>query len=268
MKEPGRDAAVDPGRAGLPPFADSWDEHAAWWKATFTGGADREYEIEIIPLVVRELATCRVAVDIGCGEGQVARALAAATGCRVVGVDPSGEQIANARAAEDPGLAISYVRAEGEHLPLASGSVDAAFCCLVIEHVADADALLAEAARVLAPGGTFLLVVNHPVFQGPGSGFVDDQILEERYWRVGPYLVEQWDVEEVDPEVSLAFSHRPLSRYVNPLAARDLVLVHLEEPSPRMELLTDSVDPEFEATIPRLCAMRFEHRPRFSPPGP
>jgi SAM-dependent methyltransferase len=264
VKKSGRDEPGAPPGAGPPPFAESWDEHAAWWKATFTGGADREYEIEIIPLVTRHLAGCRVVVDIGCGEGQVARAVAAATGCRVIGVDPSGEQLANGVAAADPELSITYVRAAGEQLPLATGSVDAAFCCLVIEHVADADALLAEAARVLVPGGTFLLVVNHPVFQGPGSGFVDDQILDERYWRVGPYLVEQWDVEEVDPHVSLAFNHRPLSRYVNPLGARDLVLVHLEEPSPRLELLADSIDAEFEATIPRLCAMRFEHRPAIS----
>ncbi len=262
MTEPARREAANAAGAGPPPFAESWDEHAEWWRTTFTGGADREYEIEIIPLVVRELGGHRVVVDIGCGEGQVARAVAAANGCRVVGVDPSQLQLANALEKADPDLAITYVRAEGERLPLATGSVEAAFCCLVIEHVADADALLAEAARVLAPGGTFLLVVNHPVFQGPGSGFVDDQILDERYWRVGPYLVEQWDVEEVDPDVSLAFSHRPLSRYVNPLAERDLVLVHLEEPSPRMELLADSIDAEFESTIPRLCAMRFEHRPR------
>jgi ubiquinone/menaquinone biosynthesis C-methylase UbiE len=247
---------------GPPPFAESWDEHADWWKATFTGGADREYEIEIIPLVVAQLRTPRVAVDIGCGEGQVARAVAAATGCRVIGVDPAPRQLANALDAADPELAITYVQAEGEHLPIATGSVDAAFCCLVIEHVTDADALLAEAARVLAPGGAFVLVVNHPAFQGPGSGFVDDQILNEVYWRMGPYLAEQWDVEEVDPTVSLAFSHRPLSRYINPLAERDLVLVRFEEPSPRMELLAESVDADFESKIPRLCAMRFEHRPR------
>ncbi len=262
MKNPAQPGAA--AGTGPPPYAESWDEHAGWWKKTFTGGADREYEIEIIPLVVANLGQCRVTVDIGCGEGQVARAVAAATGGMVIGVDPSGEQLANGAGAADPALAIDYVQAEGEHLPLATGSVESAFCCLVIEHVADADALLAEVARVLQPGGRFVLVVNHPAFQGPGSGFVDDQILDERYWRVGPYLVEQWDIEEVDPNVSLAFSHRPLSRYVNPLVAHDLVLVHLEEPAPRLELLGDSADPEFESTIPRLCAMCFEHRPRLA----
>ena len=243
------------------PSAAVWDANAEWWKSTFTGGADREYELEILPLVARGLSRCRVVVDIGCGEGQVARRLVEEHKTAVIGVDPSPVQLANARAASKPGDSISYIEAEGEYLPIRSQSVDGAVCCLVIEHVADADALLTEAARVLSDGGMFLLVVNHPVFQGPGSGFVDDQILEERYWRVGPYLTEQWSVEQVDANVSLPFRHRPLSRYINPLVDEGLVLVRIEEPPPRRELLGDSVDPDFESTIPRLCAMHFERRP-------
>ena len=245
------------------PSAAVWDANAEWWKTTFTGGADREYELEILPLVSRGLAGCRVVVDIGCGEGQVARRLVDENRATVIGVDPSAVQLDNARSASKPDDPIFYVEAEGEHLPLGSQSVDGALCCLVIEHVNDADALLAEAARILSVGGRFLLVVNHPVFQGPGSGFVDDQILDERYWRVGPYLTEQWSDEQVDAKVSLPFRHRPLSRYINPLVDAGLVLVQLEEPPPRRELLSDSVDPDFESTIPRLCAMHFERRPPF-----
>lgn len=239
--------------------ADVWDANASWWKETFTDGADREYEIQIMPLVLDELAGCRRIVDIGCGEGQISRRFAA-HGAAVVGVDPSRAQLANAIAADRRGIA--YVQGMGERLPLCSESVDAAVCCLVIEHAVDADALLGEVARVLAVGGRFLLVVNHPAFQGPGSGFVDDQILDERYWRVGPYLKEQWVVERVDSAVSLGFSHRPLSRYINPAVDAGLVLTRLIEPAPRRELLEGSSDPEFERTIPRLCAMRFERLPR------
>ncbi|MGB9111685.1 MAG: class I SAM-dependent methyltransferase, partial [Acidimicrobiales bacterium] len=234
--------------------ADVWDANATWWKETFTDGADQEYEVEILPLVASELSGCRRIVDIGCGEGQVARRLANGD-ARVVGVDPSSAQLKNALGA--PGHSIAYVQALGEKLPLASGSVDGVVCCLVIEHALDADVVLAEAARVLAPGGRFLLVVNHPAFQGPGSGFVDDQILDERYWRVGPYLKEQWVVENVDSSVSLGFSHRPLSRYVNPAIDAGLVLTRLIEPAPERDLLDGSTDPDFEMTIPRLCAMRF-----------
>jgi SAM-dependent methyltransferase len=235
-----------------------WDAQAAWWKATFTGGADREYELEILPLVSNELATCRVVLDVGCGEGQVARRLFADHGPLVVGIDPSSGQLSNAVGEAASGDAIYYVEAEAERLPLRSASFDGAVCCLVIEHVADGEALMSEVARVLAPGGVFLLVVNHPSFQGPGSGFVDDQILDERYWRVGPYLEEEWSVEQVDAEVSLGFRHRPLSGYVNPLCEAGLVLTRLLEPSPKRELLADSVDPDFEQKVPRLCAMRFE----------
>ena len=75
------------------------------------------------------------------------------------------------------------------------------------------------------------------MFQGTGSGFVDDQILGEHYWRVGPYLREEVALEEVDPGVKLPFAHRPLSRYVNPVTALGCVLTRLEEPEPPLAFL-------------------------------
>jgi SAM-dependent methyltransferase len=210
--------------------------------------------------VVRELAGCRRILDIGCGEGQVARALAGAgEHAVVVGLDPSFLQIQNALGEQRAG--VSYLQGGGERLPFPDGAFDGAFCCLSIEHADDPDAVLAEAARVLAPGGRFLLLINHPIHQGPDSGFIDDRILGERYWRVGPYLRESVIVEEVDADVSIPFSHRPLHRYINPLAALDVVMTAMFEPPPIPQFLEGSIEPEFEAWIPRLLAMRFEHRP-------
>lgn len=254
-----------------------WDPLAGWWKETFTAGADPEYELQILPLVAGQLAGVRRVLDLGCGEGQVARALIASGRVEyAVGLDPSRAQLSNALGAGappgEPGPAgapaspdastLRYLQACGEGLPFRDGSFDAVICCLAIEHAADVDAVLAEVARVLEPGGQFLLLVNHPMFQGTGSGFVDDRILGERYWRVGPYLVEDVTWEHVDAGVELPFAHRPLSRYVNPLAERDVVLVHMEEPAPHPEFLATSVDPELEGAIPRLLALRFELRPR------
>ncbi|MGH9292526.1 MAG: class I SAM-dependent methyltransferase [Acidimicrobiales bacterium] len=237
----------------------TWDELAPWWRATFAGGADLEYERQILPLCAGQLRGCRRILDLGTGEGQLARLLASNGGeaCVVVGVDTSPAQL---EGAAEQGGSPRYVRAAGEALPFEGGAFEGVVCCLVVEHVDDADLVLSEAARVLAPGGRFVLVVNHPAVQGPGSGLVDDAVTDERYWRVGPYLKEVSVVEEVDPGVRVRFRHRPLSRYVNPLCEQGLVLTRIEEPAPPLEFLAGSVDLDLEASMPRLCLLRFERR--------
>jgi len=130
--------------------------------------------------------------------------------------------------------------------------------CLVFEHIADADAAIAEVARVLEPGGRFVFLLNHPLLQAPGSGWIDDHILMEQYWRVGPYLVEDTTMEEVDKGVVLPFVHRPLSRYVNAMSRHGLLITHMEEPAPPPGFLAIAEEYEFAATIPRLLLMRAE----------
>jgi SAM-dependent methyltransferase len=102
-------------------------------------------------------------------------------------------------------------------LPFPDATFDAAVACLVFEHIEDADGALAEVSRVLVDGGRFLFLLNHPLLQAPGSGWIDDQVLDppEQYWRVGAYLVEETALEQVDYGLWLPFVHRPLSRYVN-----------------------------------------------------
>ena len=73
------------------------------------------------------------------------------------------------------------------------GAFDAVVMCLVIEHLDPIEPSIHEMARVLAPGGRFLLLLNHPLLQTPGSGWIDDHILEEQYWRVGPVPARRLD---------------------------------------------------------------------------
>ncbi len=49
---------------------------------------------------------------------------------------------------------------------------------------------------------------------------------------MGAYLVEDHSVEEVEKGVFIPFIHRPLSRYVNAMAAAGLVIRRMEEPVP------------------------------------
>jgi ubiquinone/menaquinone biosynthesis C-methylase UbiE len=233
---------------------DLWEEHAGWWQDGFTEGADPEYEEQILPLAARHLHGVRRVLDVGCGEGQVAR-LASALGATAIGVDPTAAQITEAH---ERGGGVAYGRAGASGLPFRSASFDAAVACLVFEHIVDVDAAISEVARVLEPGGRFLFFLNHPLLQTPNSGWIDDQVLDppEQYWRIGPYLVEDETVEEVEKGVFIPFIHRPLSRYVNALAGCGLSLQRMEEPGPPPGFLARAAEYEAAASIPRLLFLR------------
>jgi 2-polyprenyl-6-hydroxyphenyl methylase / 3-demethylubiquinone-9 3-methyltransferase len=96
------------------------------------------------------------ALDVGCGGGLLAEDFAG-LGFAVTGVDPSEPSLETARAhAEESGLEIEYLRATGEALPFEDATFEVVYCCDVLEHVDDVGRTVAEIARVLQPGGTFL----------------------------------------------------------------------------------------------------------------
>ena len=245
------------------PNPDPWESHATWWQDQFTDGVDPEYTEQILPLVAEHLPsederTSGLLVDVGCGEGQVAR-VAADAGMTVVGLDPAATQVRVAR--ERAGGPV-YLQGSATALAVADGVADAAVACLVFEHIVDVDAALAEVARVLRPGGRFLFLLNHPLLQTPGSGWIDDQVLDppEQYWRIGPYLTEADTVEEVEKDVFIRFFHRPLSRYLNAAIGAGLDLEHMEEPAPPPGFLARAEEYADAATVPRLLLLRFRRR--------
>lgn len=233
---------------------DAWEANARWWQDEFTDGADVEYEEQILPLAEEHLAGATRVLDVGTGDGQLARR-AAALGMRATGIDPTSGQV---RVAAERAGGPAYARASATHLPFPDASFDAVVACLVFEHLVDPVAPIAEVARVLEPGGRFLFFLNHPLLQAPDSGWVDDQIMEppEQYWRVGPYLVEDVRDEEVRPGVVLPFVHRPLSRYVNLMIDHGLTLTRMEEPAPPPGFLAQAPEYREAATIPRLLLLR------------
>ena len=242
--------------------ANLWEEHAQWWQDAFTDGADAEYTEQILPLAALHLEGAVDVLDVGTGEGQVARLAASVNGVtRVVGVDFARAQL---DVAVERGGGPRYAQAVAGALPFPSESFDAVVACLVFEHIDDADGAIAEVGRVLRPGGRFLYFLNHPLLQAPGSGWIDDHILEEQYWRIGPYLTEDTTLEEVEKDVFLPFVHRPLSRYVNALADAGLVIRRMEEPPPPPGFLARAQEYRDAATIPRLLFLRVEKLPQVS----
>ncbi len=72
---------------------DLWERNAGWWQEGFTDGADAEYEEQILPLARGCLAGAQRVLDVGTGEGQIARLVASDGGALVVGVDPTAAQL-------------------------------------------------------------------------------------------------------------------------------------------------------------------------------
>lgn len=90
-------------------------------------------------------------VDLGCGAGLLAPH-AARLGYRHVGVDLVGTSL---RLAAEHG--VTAVRGDVRRLPIGDGVADAVSAGEILEHVPDMPAVVAEACRVLRPGGTLVL---------------------------------------------------------------------------------------------------------------
>ena len=97
--------------------------------------------------------------DLGCGEGYLAIE-AARWARRVTAVDRSADVLARAKelAARRRVRNIVWKRGELEHLPLADGSIDIALLSQALHHAADPERALAEANRILRPGGRVLVL--------------------------------------------------------------------------------------------------------------
>lgn len=94
-------------------------------------------------------------LDIGCGpRGSLEWARDASVR---VGLDPLAAEY---RAFGTTNHAMAYVAATSDRLPFASGSLDVVTAFNALDHVEDVDRTLAEVARVLRPGGDFLLLVD------------------------------------------------------------------------------------------------------------
>lgn len=94
-------------------------------------------------------------LDVGCGAGLLGNPLAA-RGYRVRGLDLSEGSLEVARRHADAGADVTYAAGDALNLPEADGSYDAVLLMDVLEHVDRPDLAIAQAFRVLTPGGVLV----------------------------------------------------------------------------------------------------------------
>jgi len=166
-------------------------------------------------------------LDLGCGTGQYFDVLAA-TGRTVVGLDRSADQLRIAR-----GRSRLIVQADAGALPFADATFPAVAALWISTDVDDFSAVLAEAARVLVPGGPLAFYGVHPCFNGPHTQWMGDGgILAHPTYRLAGWHQEApWWGYNLRRRCGMR--HHPLAELLNAFIRTGLVIEHVAEPGDR-----------------------------------
>ncbi len=208
----------------------AWEHEAKnWVRWARTPGND--VFPEFAPAFIEEIlpAAPGPTLEIGCGEGRVARELVA-RGHRVVALDPSPTLV---RAAADADAASAYVSGDGTRLPFvdgAFGTVVAYNSLQAMADVADMARTVREAGRVVRPGGYFCACVAHPM--------TDMALVDAASGGDGaPPYFERRRVDTTVRKDGLTMRFHgwtyTLEDYVNALAEAGFMIERVHEPQPR-----------------------------------
>jgi SAM-dependent methyltransferase len=206
---------------------DAWDAQAERWSVwARTPGHDsywrfhRERFFELLP------ADLDVPVlDVGCGEGRLTRELRA-DGWDIAGIDASPAMIDLAREADPDG---DYRVSDAAALPFENGAFGLVIAFMSLQDVDDPERAIAEAGRVLRPGGALCLAITHPLnsagrftSEDPDSPFVIDRSYLNS-WR------REEDVARDGLEIRFHYEHRPLDRYARALEDAGFLIERIRE---------------------------------------
>ena len=215
------------------PVDENWDSIADWYASLVRDGSpmhsfSRDILLSVLPANLAGLN----ALDIGCGEGLITRALAA-RGARAVGIDPTSALIDHARAVEKAQpVGASYRQDDGETLSsVDTDSIDWVTAALSLNNIPDLPAATASIKRALKPQGALAFTVPHPCFDAPYGGSVNVNGTPRRL--VGDYLAEGfWRSTDPQSVRRAGNYHRTIATYVNILIEHGLAIEVLAEPAP------------------------------------
>lgn len=162
----------------------AYDDIADWYEHEFLARTESATDPLGIDAALRGLLGTghgRMCLDIGCGTGIWAERITG-LGWKPVGVDVSAGMLRHAK----PRLPVA--RAEAVRLPIRDGCLDAAVTIMTHTDMPAYPSVLAEAARILRPGGVLVHIGVHPCFCG---GFADREDPAAVVIRPG-YLDSHW----------------------------------------------------------------------------
>jgi ubiquinone/menaquinone biosynthesis C-methylase UbiE len=232
---------MDRGRA-----AAYWEANAETWTQLSRAGYDVYRDHVNTPgflAMLPPVAGLR-GLDIGCGEGTNTRALAS-RGAQMQAVDVSPTFVKHARERErsDP-LGIVYAVGDAQALSFPDGQFDFATAFMSLMDVPDFRAALAEAYRVVRPGGFFQFSILHPCFVPPHRRVVRDAagtahtIELARYFEHPEGEVQRWTFSAAPETITTAVEpfavpifHYTLSEWLNSVVDAGFTLERIGEPT-------------------------------------
>lgn len=256
-----------------------WNANAEAWTClsragydTYRDGFNTPAFFEMLP----DVSGLR-GLDIGCGEGHNTRLLAQ-HGALVTAIDISEVFIQHAAAVEreDP-VGISYRVASAVALPFPDESFDFAVAVMSLMDIPETEQAVAEAHRVLVPGGFFQFSIAHPCFDTPHRRHVRDATGCVVATEVGGYFrgiegkVEEWIFSAAPEKLTAQFDKfkvprfpRTLSRWLNLLMDVGFALERLGEPYPSDATVAEHPNLQDAQVIPYFLHVR-ARKPRPAP---
>lgn len=224
---------------------DIWDKNADFWNHHMRDG-NEFHRVLIAPAQERLLNLRRgdVVLDIGCGNGQFARRMAA-LGAHVVALDASPRMIANAKAVStEHSQHIEYNVLDATDraalISLGERRFDAAVSTMTMMDMASIEPLLSSLRKTLKPVSRFVFSVCHPCFNSPRIKLVAEEMTTEagasrtQYSvSVSEYLHPQATkgVAMKDQPVPQYYFDRPISVLFNACFKSGFALNGIEEPA-------------------------------------
>ncbi|MFZ2681759.1 MAG: class I SAM-dependent methyltransferase [Patescibacteria group bacterium] len=213
----------------------SWEPVAKWYGKHLKEEDTFQSEV-IFPGSLRLLYPVKGKnyLDIACGEGSFARAVAN-TGAMVIGFDISSTLIKQAEAKKIKGATFRVANAIDFARYYDQATFDGAACNLAIQNIDEFAAVFKDAGRVLKSGAPFVIVLNHPMFRIPrqtGWGWDEGRGLQFR--RTDAYLspneipIVANPGEGAKSKVTYSY-HRPLETYIKELANAGFMVDAIEE---------------------------------------
>jgi SAM-dependent methyltransferase len=227
-----------------------WNENAEVWTRLSRSGYDVYRDYLNTPAFFDLLPDVRglLGLDIGCGEGHNTRLLAG-RGARVTAIDISEVFIRHAKGSEEgESRGIDYRVASAVDLPFADFAFDFAVAFMSFMDIPETDRVLAEAYRVLKPGGFLQFSIEHPCFATPHRKKLRDSKGVTYAIEVGDYFrrlqgdVMEWIFGAAPADVRKDLRRfrtprftRPMSEWLNLLIDAGFVIERFGEPRPSDE---------------------------------